>query len=160
MTWFAIYTKPGSEDLVAQRMNDAGIETLAPKIIAIKYRRRKYTRVIEHLFPCYIFACFEHLTHGHMVKYTRGVKFIVGKENPLEVNPEIIDALRTRMKGEIIEPEEEVIQKGEKVLIKEGPFKDFQGVFERGIPGKARVMILIEAIHGRLEIDRRAVKKA
>lgn len=160
MTWFAIYTKPGSEDLVAQQLQNAGIETLTPKVMVIKYRRKKYIQVIEHLFPCYIFARFENITHGHMVKYTRGVKFIVGKEKPLTVNPEIIEALKMRMRGEMIEPEEEMIRKGEKVIIKEGPFKDFQGVFERGIPGRERVMLLIEAIHGRIEIDRRAVKKA
>src|ERR1700690_953459 len=154
MTWFAIYTKPGSEDLVAQQLHNAEIETLTPKVMVIKYRRKKYTQVIEHLFPCYIFASFEYLTHGHMIKYTRGVKFIVGKEKPLAVNPEIIEALRMRMKGEMIAPEEEIIRRGERVIIKEGPFKDFQGVFERGIQGKERVMLLIEAIHGRIEIDR------
>ncbi|MBI5100271.1 MAG: hypothetical protein HZB33_00315 [Nitrospirae bacterium] len=160
MTWFVIYTKRGDEDLVAQCLLDAGVEVLNPKIAVIRYIRRKYSPVIEHLFPCYIFARFDPVLHGHMIRYTRGVRYIVGRDKPLSVSPRIISALRERMKGDVIEPEKEVFTKGEKVIIKDGPFKDFRGVFERGVPGRERVMILIDAIHGRLEIDRRAVKKA
>lgn len=158
--WFAVYTKPGAEDLVSRQLNAAGIETLAPKIMATKYLRKKYIQVQEYFFPCYVLANFDSRTHSHMIGYTRGVKYIVGKERPLEVPPEIIEALRTRMTGELIRPEEEAMEKGERVLIKDGPFKDLYGLFERQIPGRERVMILIEAIHGRLEIDRRSVKKA
>ncbi|MHB8882367.1 MAG: transcription termination/antitermination protein NusG [Thermodesulfovibrionales bacterium] len=160
LAWYALYTKPGAEDLVSRQLNAAGIETLAPKIMVTKYLRKKYIQVQEYFFPCYVLACFDSQTHSHMLRYTRGVRYIVGKERPLAVPPEIIGALLTRMSGDMIRPEEEALEKGERVLIKDGPFKDLYGLFERQIPGRERVMILIEAIHGRLELDRRSVKKA
>ncbi|MCL4476304.1 MAG: hypothetical protein M1508_08785 [Nitrospirae bacterium] len=160
MDWYAIYTKPKCEDSVARFLNNADIETLTPKIRALKRVRRKYVDVIEQLFPSYIFACFDREKHCHMIKYTRGVKYIVGKENPLAVPLEIIQAIRERMRDEIVAPVPEDIKKGDRVLIKEGPFKDFYGIFQRDMPGKARAMILLDALTCSLEIDQRSIKKA
>ncbi len=102
MNWYAIYTKPKSEGAVAQLLSNAGIETLNPKIGVRKYIRKKYIEAVEQLFPCYIFALFDEGEHSHMVRYTRGVKYIVGKETPLAVPPEIIEVIRERMVGDIV----------------------------------------------------------
>ncbi|HAM52932.1 MAG TPA: hypothetical protein DCP92_20375 [Nitrospiraceae bacterium] len=159
MNWFAIYTKPKAEDAVVQLLNNAGITTLNPKIIVRKYIRKKYIEVIEQFFPCYIFALFDEEKHAHMVRYTRGVKYIVGRERPLKVSPEIIGVIRDRMSGGIVTPLLEKFDTGERVLIKEGPFKDLYGIFQRHTPGKQRAMILLEALHFRLEVDNRSISK-
>jgi hypothetical protein len=51
---------------------------------------------------------------------TRGVKYIVGKENPLTVHPEIIEAIKERMEGDIVIQAPEDIAKGERILVREG----------------------------------------
>jgi len=160
MNWFVIFTKPKAEDSTAQLLNNAGIETINPKIKIKKYVRKKYTEVVEQLFPCYIFAFFDRDEHSHMIRFTRGVRYIVGKDKPLLVHPAIIEAIRERMEGDIINPEPEKFEKGERVLINEGPFKDFYGVFERDVSGRERAMILLEALHTKLEIESRSLRKA
>jgi transcriptional antiterminator RfaH len=160
MDWYAIYTKVKAEGAVAQLLNRAGIETLNPKIRARKYVRRKYVEAIEQLFPCYIFASFDEGKQGHLIRYTRGVRYIVGKETPLTVHPQIIEAIRQRMKDDIVEPLSEKFDSGERVLVKEGPFKDFYGIFERHIPGKKRATILLETLFFRLEVENRSLGKA
>ncbi|SPQ01714.1 NusG antitermination factor (fragment) [Candidatus Sulfobium mesophilum] len=87
MNWYAIYTKPKAEGSVAQLLSKAGIETLNPKISVRKYAGRKYIEAVEQLFPCYIFAFFDEGKQGHMVRYMRGVEYVVGKKNPLTVHP-------------------------------------------------------------------------
>ena len=87
MNWYAIYTKPKAEGSVAQLLSKAGIETLNPKISVRKYAGRKYIEAVEQLFPCYIFAFFDEGKQGHMARYTRGVKYVVGKVNPLTSIP-------------------------------------------------------------------------
>ena len=159
MTWYAVYTKPNAEELTARLLQSAGIETLAPRISTKKYARKKFTEVIEPLFPCYIFALFEGDRHGHMIKYTRGVRYIVGKEHPLAVPDEIINAIKERMQGDIVSPVLEQFDKGDNVIIREGPFRDFLGIFERDIPGKKRAMILLSALHCRFEVDARSIGK-
>jgi transcriptional antiterminator RfaH len=94
-----------------------------------------------------------------MITYTRGVKYIVGKESPLVVFPEIIEAIRERMDGEFVRPSPVRLKKGDRVMVKEGPFKDFYGVFERNISGKERVMILLETLHCKLDIESLSLDK-
>jgi transcriptional antiterminator RfaH len=159
MAWYVIYTKPGAEDAATRLLSNAGIETFNPKIRIRKYVRKKYTEVIEQLFPCYIFAFFDPGTHSHMIRYTRGVRYVIGKEYPLIVPVDMIDAIRDRMEGGVVRPEAERLESGDRVIIKEGPFKDFYGIFERNLSGRERVVILLEALFCRVEIERFSLKK-
>lgn len=152
--WHAIYTKPGKEDLVAFRLQGIGIEVLNPKLKSKKYKRNKFIDVIESLFPCYLFANFEKEKYSHLITYTRGVRYIVGKGNPIVVHDEIINTIKEGMGDDnivVIKPRK--FEKGDRVLIKEGPFKDFYGIFEKETRGPERVMILLGMIHYRLELD-------
>ncbi len=154
MSWHAIYTKPGKEDSVTCRLQGVGIEVLNPKLKSKRYKRNKLIEVIEPLFPCYLFANFEKEKYTHLITYTRGVRYIVGKNNPIIVHDEIIDAIKEGMEdGDIVVIKPGRFQKGDKVLIKEGPFKDFYGIFERETKGTERVVILLEMIHYRIELD-------
>ncbi len=159
MRWYAIYTKPRNEDIIAYRLQVIGIEVLNPKMKLKKYQRNKLSEVIEPLFPCYLFAHFDS-KYFHMISFTRGVKYIVGKSNPIVVPDEIANTLKEQMEGgNIILIKPQRLEKGDRVLIKDGPLKDFYGIFEREIKGPDRVMILLEAINYRLEIDSCLVKK-
>jgi len=158
--WFAIYTKPKCENSIVILLNNAGIKTLNPKIQTRKYTKGKYMLIVEQLFPNYIFAFLNRENEIHMVKYTRGVKYIVGKEKPMAVPPEIINSVKERLDGDIIRQVPESFEKGDRVLIKEGPFKDFYGIFEGTLPGKERSIILLEAIYSRLNIEIFSLKKA
>jgi transcription antitermination factor NusG len=82
-----------------------------------------------------------------MIKYTRGVRYIVGKEHPIVVPAEIISAIRERLNEGIVTLVLEDFSKGDRVVIREGPFKDFYGIFERNLPGRQRAMILLDALH-------------
>jgi transcriptional antiterminator RfaH len=160
VNWYAVYTKSNAEDSVCGLLGNAGIETINPKIKVKKYVRKKYAEVVEHLFPCYILACFDVEKYLHMVRYTRGIKYIVGKANPVVVHSEIIDAIKARMEGDIVTMKPEKFNKGDKVLIKEGPFRDFYGIFERDIPGQARSMLLLDVLHCKIDIESSSLKKA
>jgi transcriptional antiterminator RfaH len=160
MNWYVIYIKPKCEDSTTLQLRNAGIEVLNPKIRTKKYFRGKYITAIEPLFPSYLFAYFDLENHGHMIKYTRGVKFIVSKQNPLVVPQEIIDTILERLDGDVVTPVAEKLESGDRVLIKEGPFANFYGIFEREVPGRERAMILLEALHCKLEIENISIRKA
>ena len=154
MNWYALYTKPRSEDLVASRLQDIGIEVLNPKLKSKKYQRNKISEVIEPLFPCYLFANFEKEKYSHLITYTRGVRYIVGESHPVVVHDEVIGTIKESMEdGNIVVIRPQRFERGEKVFIREGPFKDFYGIFEREIKGHERVMILLDSISYKLEID-------
>jgi transcriptional antiterminator RfaH len=159
--WYAIYTKPNKEDSITVRLQDIGIEILNPKIKSKKFKSSRLIEVIEPLFPCYLFANFEKNKYFHLIKYTRGVRYIVGKNNPLSVHEEIIRSIKERMvHGNIIIPKPQHFERGDRVMIKDGPFRDFYGIFEREIRGSERVMILLEALYCRIELDSSLLNKA
>ncbi|MBI5848230.1 MAG: hypothetical protein HZB31_09840 [Nitrospirae bacterium] len=160
MNWYAIYTKPQCEESVSLMLRNAGLQVLSPKIRIRKYRQGRYEQVIEALFKNYIFACFDSDTHHHMIRYTRGVKYIVGKDHPIVVPKEIIDAMQQQMEDDIITPALESLIKGDRVVIREGPFASFYGIFQHPVPGRDRVVILLEALNSRLEVEEVSLRKA
>ena len=152
--WYAVYTKPKKEDSVAFSLQNIGLEVLNPKIKFRKFKRNKLTDVIEPLFPCYLFANFDKDKYAHLITYTRGVRYVVGKKNPLVVQDGVVNAIKDGIEdNNIIVIKPSTFKNGDKVLIKDGPFKDFYGIFEKEIKGHERVMILLETIQCRVELD-------
>ena len=152
--WYAIYTKQAQEDVVTLRLRNIGMDVLNPKLKTRKFKRDKLAEVIEPLFPCYIFADFDKEKYAHLITYTRGVRYIVGKKEPIRIYDEVIEAIRCNMEeGDLVSIKPQPLEKGDRVLIKEGPFRNFYGIFEREIKGPERVMILLETIHCRVELD-------
>jgi transcriptional antiterminator RfaH len=153
--WYAVYTKPGKEASVALYLRNIGIEILNPRLRSKKYRGNRFVEFVEPLFSCYIFANFEKDRYSHLISYTRGVRYIVGKNNPVIVCEEVIEAIKEGMGDDnFISVKPRTFKKGDRVFIREGPFKDFCGIFEREIKGSERVMLLLSALNYKIELDR------
>lgn len=161
--WYVVNTKPRNEDRAAMNLLNGGIEVLAPKIKLRKFKEGKFVYIVEPMFPGYIFVRFHPVDEFRMVKYARGVKTIVhfgGRIIPLQ--DEIIEYIRTKLENGVASLEKPKIGKGEKVLIKDGPFKGFSGIFESELDGKERVAILLEGVNycAKMEIDRDLIDTA
>jgi transcription elongation factor/antiterminator RfaH len=155
--WYVVNTKPRNEDRAATNLGNAGIEVLAPKLKLRKYKDGKFIQTVEPMFPSYIFVRFHPVDDFRMVKYARGVKTIVnfgGHIVPLQ--EEMIDFIKARLDNGVASIEKPKISKGERILIKNGPFKGFSGIFESELDGKERVAILLDGVNycAKMEIDR------
>jgi transcriptional antiterminator RfaH len=154
LNWYLIYTKPRNEDNVSKKFIDVGYEILNPKFKNRKYHRRRLQEVISPLFPCYIFIKFDNIKDYHFIKYTRGVRRIVGTEKtPTIVPEEIITSIQRRMEQGIITIKPSKFKSGEEVVIKGGAFQGFEAIFERELKGIERVSILLKAINARVVVD-------
>ena len=163
MRWYAIYTKPGMEDLVCARLRQHDILIFSPKLKTNKYDGRKYREVAEPLFPCYLFGRFECDKHLWMINYTRGVKKVVGGSGgPWPVAEEVIDLIRSHEKEGFVTVKREEIFAGDRVKIAEGPFAGFTGIFEKPMKGSERVVLLLNEIEyqARVVVERAALVKA
>jgi transcriptional antiterminator RfaH len=155
--WYVVNTKPRNEDRAATNLLNGGIEVLAPKMKLRKYKDGKFIQVIEPMFPSYIFVRFHPIDEFRMVKYARGVKTIVnfgGQIVPLQ--DEMIEFIKTRLENGVASIQKPSISKGEKILIKDGPFKGFSGIFDSELDGKERVAVLLDGVNycAKMEIDR------
>lgn len=165
LSWYVLYTKPKQEERAVFNLRAWNVEVFAPQL---KVRRRnefsgKISHYVKPLFPRYIFARFRTNELLHKVNFTRGVQHVVSFNNePTPVNDEIIELIQLQQ-GEhgFIVPGEE-LRTGDRVTIKEGPLKDFTGVFEESMSDSTRVSILLTTVsyQTRVVIDREMVRKA
>jgi len=162
MNWYVIYTKPKAEDIVSQKLRQAGLEVYNPKMRVKKYVRNRYCEAIEQLFPCYLFARFEADKYLWMITYTRGVKKVVGSRNtPWPVADGVIDFIRSNEKDGFIIRRCEEITEGDTVRIAEGPLSGLTGIFKQIIKETERVILLLNAIEyqARVIIERTSLIK-
>jgi len=141
-----------------------GVETYLPKIKESYLNKYNSNRIwlIKPLFLRYLFARFRFNMLGHKIRYTRGVREIVGfGEYPIPIDDEIITLIQSRHDGSGYVKLEEEILPGVEVIVKDGIFKGVHGIFERNIGNSERVMILLKAIQfqARIVVDRAAIKK-
>ena len=157
LAWYALHTNSRQEFRTISNLRAWGIESFTPWLKEKASRRSAhFTPTLKPLFPRYVFAQFNAAAMLHRVRYTRGVHSIVSSgTGPVIVEDGIIALCRSRMGDDdcIIE----IIKAGDPVIITAGPFKDFQGLFERELPGEEeRVAILLTAVtyQARVEVDR------
>ncbi len=128
---------------------------LNPLLRERKLYRRKLRYVVSPLFPCYIFAELDLPAHYRLIKYTRGVRQIVGNEAaPQPVPGQIIDSILGRMENGVVALKREAFSPGESVSIKGGAFEGFEALFEREMGSSERVSILLKALNVRVILDR------
>ncbi|CAG1066046.1 Transcription antitermination protein RfaH [uncultured bacterium] len=152
--WYLIYTKPKCEDMVEGKLIGAGFTVLNAKVRERKFLRGKVMDAVSPLFPSYVFAKFEKFRDYHLIRYTRGVKWVLSsEEGPSEIPDRVVDSIVERIEDGFVKIRSSFTQ-GQNVIIKGGPFEGFTAVFEKEMSGMERVCLLLKAINVRLVIDR------
>jgi transcriptional antiterminator RfaH len=105
------------------------------------------TESVAALFPTYMFARFNLERDYGRLRYTRGVRQIVHfGEEPAAVPQWMIDELKDRCANGPIKLASRQLIPGERVVVIDGPLRDFEGVFERDLSGPERVAILLSVM--------------
>jgi len=115
------------------------------------------------LFPSYIFARFKVDGLYHKVRYTRGIRRLVSfGDYPTVISEEIITEIQSRIKEDGFVRIDEVLIRGDEVIIKDGPFKNLAGIFDREVKGADRVRILLQTVsyQAHLVIQKDLLKKS
>lgn len=154
--WFVLNTKPKKEFQVEKLFREGGIHIYFPKYLQ--------ENKIKPFFPGYGFIFFDYPNDYRLVKYTRGVKRIVGNEaGPTPIDDDIIRQIKSREIDGRIEfnkygKEPEI---GDEIEVMEGPLKGLKGIFRRELTDSERVLILLNYIsyQGQLIIEKKKLKK-
>ena len=122
--WYLLSTKPRSEKTACDNLNNQGHETFLPTLA--------HTNNPKALFPGYIFVKPRPGASYVSIKSTRGVKqFIRFGDIFPGISENLIEFLRTRIEHfETLAMHQKKYQKGQIVSIENGPFKDFEAVFD------------------------------
>jgi len=155
-SWFVLNTKPKKEFQVERLFEEGGLDFYCPRYI---YEARE-----KPFFSGYGFIYFDYPAQYKLVKYTRGVKRIIGnQESPIPVPEEIIQQIKQREIAGYIEFEKYggIPEIGDEIEIMEGPMKGLRGIFRKELTDKERVMILLNFVsyQGKLIIEKKKLKK-
>ncbi len=147
LRWYTVQTKSKKERTVERRLKDLNLEVFLPWI---RLRRRigsRFQRVLDPLFPGYLFCRLDLFAAGKAARYAPGVKDFVRSGNRIpDIGDEVIGGLRERCPDGIAVFKPRPYRVGEPVLIREGPLSGIEAVFEREMRGSDRVTILLELL--------------
>lgn len=159
--WYCARTKPKHEHIAAAGLTrNLGLEVFHPRLRMERGTRRGVVRVIEPLFPCYIFVRCLSGDQIEEIRHSQGISTLVHFGRRLATVPEpVIEELRQSF--ELDEPRfvSDGLCAGVEVAVADGPFLGSSGVVVRAMPSAQRVQILLDFL-GRTtlaEVDRKSV---
>lgn len=155
-SWFVLNTKPKKEYQVERLFVEGGIQVYFPKYL--------HEKKVKPFFPGYGFIYFDFPDQYQLVRYTRGVKRIVGHDvGPIPLDKEVIEQIKKREIEGYIELDKfgQNPDIGDEIEVMEGPLKGLRGLFHRELTDKERVLILLNYVsyQGQLIIEKKKLKK-
>jgi transcriptional antiterminator RfaH len=154
--WYTVQTRPRQEALAELHLQRQQFKTYLPKVLLRKRRRDKWTKVVEPLFPRYLFIRVDpNETSLAPVRSTRGVAGLVRFGHQLTPVPDgVIDYLRQAEDPDTHQhhAQEWPHRSGDVVQVLEGPFKGLTGVFQAAT-AEDRALLLIELLGRQNTVD-------
>ena len=146
--WFLLRTRMRQEKRAMENLRRQHVECYCPKVLVEKILRGKKSKIIEILFPGYLFVNFRNPASSiHTVKNTRGVQsFVSFAGSPARVPCALIQELKEKTK-----PSENVLisnlpKRGDKLKITGGPFNGINAIFSQP-NGDERAEVLLNMMN-------------
>lgn len=147
LRWYTIRAKHGKEVVVENKLKNLNLEVFLPWLRSRRRVGSRYQWLLVPLFPGYLFCRLDLFLSGKSARYVPGVKDFVRFGNRIpEVEGDAIRTIQDRCPNGVAQIKPKIYRAGEPVIIKEGPFSGFEGVFDREMKGSDRVAVLLELL--------------
>lgn len=159
--WYCARTRPKHEHIAAAHLRkNLNLKVFYPRLRVERVAECGIVRVIEPLFPCYVFVHCVLEANFSEIQHAVGISGLVrfGKKIPRVPNS-IIQELQQLFKEEEPMTVESSIAPADEVRIVAGAFAGFRGPVLKVLPARMRVQVLFDIL-GRstpVEVDRRSV---
>ena len=147
--WYVVQARPKKEAEAASYLSTRALQlhVFNPLMEDFRARNGKLEKVLKPLFPGYFFVSFDLERDYGLVRWSRGVKKILGSGGyPVPVSEAIIEMIRQRTGEDGIVRRTRHFEPNDLIRIKSGPLKELSGIFERWLPNSERVRILLNLI--------------
>lgn len=160
--WYVVHTRPQCEELARCNLERQGFTVYLPLFRRMIRHARRKSEVLRPFFPRYLFVAFDPaVARWRAVNSTLGVARLISEgETPVAVDDDVVDDIRRRadVDGVLTLDEALPFAVGDRIQVREGPFRDFWGLFH-GLDDKSRVCVLLDLMGRslRLTLPRQAV---
>jgi transcriptional antiterminator RfaH len=146
VAWFCLRSQPKHEHIAAEHLRQMGdVEVFNPRMRFTRQTRFGPVEVTESMFPNYLFARFDWRQALARVHYAPGVSGVVhfGSKWPT-VPDRAIAEVRAELSGDGVREVPPKLAPGDAVDVVTGAFHGFQAVVSQVLPGKQRVLMLMD----------------
>ena len=159
--WYCARTKPKHEHFAAAHLRkNLNLEVFHPRLQVERATQRGVMRVLEPLFPCYLFVRCVLEESLNEIRHTNGIHSLVhfGDRTPT-VADSIVEELQECFNAEETMTVHDRIAPGDEIHIGEGAFSGMHAYVLRLMPARKRVQVLIDILGGPtpVEVDRRSI---
>lgn len=152
--WYVIRCKPRKEDVVWRQVRNNEFENFYPRIRVNPVNPR--SRKIRPYFPGYLFVRVDLEEAGDSTFnwMPHAVGLVRFGDEPAVVPDNLVYEIEKRVR-EINEAGGEVLdglKAGDKVIIREGPFKGYEAIFDTRLSGSERVRVLLELLSNQRQV--------
>ncbi len=149
--YFAVYTRPNQEKIVAEQLRCKGIDYFLPLYTSVRRWQDRLKTLSLPLFPGYLFARVAPSGMLQVLK-THGVVKLVGSPRPIPLQASEIEQLQRFLSSAgFIEPHP-YLQIGQRVRVRRGPLNDVEGILIRK-RNQLRLVISVELIQRSVAIE-------
>ena len=151
--WYALLTRARNERVVANRLQERGIEAFLPAITEIHKWKDRKKRVEVPLFSCYVFLkTILTAEQQHRVCNLDGVFGMVGaRGEALSIPDEQIEAVRFVVAQQLCMSAHPFLKLGQRVRIRGGAMDGVEGILQAR-NGERTLIISIDAIQRSLAV--------
>jgi transcriptional antiterminator RfaH len=159
--WYCARTKPKHEHIAAAGLRkNLNLEVFHPQLRIERATQRGVMRVVEPLFPCYIFIRCVLEEMSSEIRHLNGISGFVrfGHTIP-KIADLIIEDLQECFETEDTMTVENRLSPGDEITVADGAFRGMRAYVLRNLPARKRVQILLDIL-GRptqVEVDRDSV---
>jgi len=142
-----LHTKSRHENVVNDGLLRKSVEVYLPKITVPSKRRDRKKTIRVPLFPGYVFVKTDlhPNTHLEIVKVAGAVRFIGNKQGPLPIPEKTVGSLKILVTGDRTVTTGNKLQKGDRVMVINGPLEGVIGTFVRS-GGTGRIVVNVDAL--------------
>lgn len=159
--WYCARTKPKHEHIAAANVRkNLNLEVFHPRLRIERATRRGVVRVIEPLFPCYIFIRCRIDEKQSEIQHTNGISSLVHFGHRIPSVPDlIIEELQECFPAEEPMAVDDRLSPADEVIVAKGAFAGMRAYVLRVMPARKRVQILLDVLGGPtpVEVDRTSV---
>jgi len=160
--WYVLHTKSRFENVVNDGLCKKSIDVFLPKITVPSQRKDRRKMIRVPLFPGYLFVRSDLSPNHHLevVKTVGAVKLVGNTQGPISVPDETVDSLKIMVASEHPVTTGYTFNKGDRVMVIDGPFAGVVGIFDR-YGGQGRIVVHIDALgqYAAVEVNAADVEK-
>ena len=159
--WYCARTKPKHEHIAAANVRKhLNLEVFHPQLRVERATRRGVVRVIEPLFPCYIFVHCVIEEQANDIRHVNGISSLVHFGHGIPAVPDaVIGELQECFEAEEPMTVADHLSPGDEVVVGDGAFAGMRAFVLRIMPARQRVQVLLDVLGGPtpVEVDRSSI---